>query len=538
LDILVTAAGESKRFGGQDKYLLDVLGFPMLHWALRSIGKSKGHNVVIVISKEENKAQVEKIAKEAGFPEVTVEIIEETTGQAHTVQQSLKFLKGRAFLVIPVDTVLAEPLNTRGLSRNTIITFPSKDYSSYSFVKLDGDNVVSIEEKAPGDLATAGYYSFASKEQYQAAWDLIDHGQEEYISHIYQKLIELGKSVKSQEIPANSVIDLGTPAKVEENLDRIFEKLLADVPKQRSISFDDLKKELQDVSYNPDNKFVLDLLESHVDKPISDRVGFGSLVHNYNYSCRTINQLLKEKDLSWVTFFLYDTVDGPYSLWRYLESRLGANLVVIEDSADIKYKVPHKRQAIIDHFTAIGKEWTVIFDDDFSWRIAYKKNGSKTPKSRAVDFPLAVKMIAWLAVEQDYDFLCTGTNTRRMQYVKYGPVISRPGAIYWNFFLMRNSVLKERGIRFVTDRQIHEDLAMSLDIAKSSDSAYVLFLYQVPSFDFNQQSLVDREEETVKYGEGFWDIKIKLQGGMETKFFNINRQKIAEHKKPEKTKLI
>jgi dTDP-glucose pyrophosphorylase len=227
LDILVTASGKSSRFGGEDKYLIDVLGAPMLHWALRSIKGIRGRKIFIALSSDENRDKVEKICKDFGV-EVEILVVGATTGQAHTVKLALEQIEGNgSFLVLPVDTVLTTPLNLSSMRGNSIVTFESKDYKSFSFVTVEGNRVTGIKEKQEGDLATAGYYSFASKGRFLEIWDEIDHSQEEYISAIYQKMVEVGDKVTSKEIPAKSVVDLGTPQKLHDNLDEIFELIVA-----------------------------------------------------------------------------------------------------------------------------------------------------------------------------------------------------------------------------------------------------------------------------------------------------------------------
>lgn len=535
MDILVTASGKSSRFGGQDKYLIDVLGAPMLQWALRSIKGIRGRKIYIALSSDENRAKVEKICRDFGV-DVEILVVGETTGQAHTVKLALDQMeKASSFIVVPVDTVLTVPLNLSAMRGNSILTFESTDYKSFSFVALSGGKVTAIKEKQEGDLATAGYYSFASKERFLQVWEEIDHSKEEYVSHIYQKMIEGGEKVTSKEVSAKTVVDLGTPQKLQDNLEKIFELIVAPLRKSVNPDLDTIKKALKDNSDHPHNVEVLDYVEKYAERPLSDEFGYGALAHTYNRGAKALNQLLKEDDLSWLTFFIYDSVDTPYSLWRYLERSKGANIAVIEDSDEIKYKVPHKRQFILDYFKAQGKKRVLLFDDDFSWRIAYKCKDYKTPASMKINFAQALRILTWIAIEQDHDYLCTGTNIRRIQYLRSNPVMMKRGAIYWNVFILNLEALERDGISFVTDRPIHEDLAISLDIAKKSESAYVFFMIQQASYDFNQNALISREEETEAYGGVLWKTKTKVQGGEETKFFSVNLKELARLKKRQKT---
>lgn len=535
MDILVTASGKSSRFGGEDKYLIDVLGAPMLHWALRSIKGIRGRKIYIALSSDENRAKVEKICQDFGV-DVEVLVVGSTTGQAHTVKLALEQMEGvSSFLVVPVDTVLTVPVNLSSMRGNTILTFESKDYKSFSFVTLDGSRVTGIKEKQEGDLATAGYYSFASKSRFLEVWDEIDHSKEEYVSDIYQAMVEAGDKVNSKEVPANTVVDLGTPQKLHDNLGEIFELIVAPLRKSVNPSLEVIKKALKDNSDQPHNVEVLEYVEKYAERPLSDDFGFGALAHTYNRGAKALNQLLKEEDLSWLTFFIYDSVDTPYSLWRYLERTKGAHIAVIEDSEDIKYKVPHKRQFILDYFKAQGKKRVVLFDDDFSWRIAYKCKDFKTPGSMKINFVQALRILTWISIEQNHDYLCTGTNIRRIQYINSDPVMKKRGAIYWNIFMLSLEALDRDGISFVTDRPIHEDLAISLDIAKKSESAYVFFMIQQASYDFNQNALISREKETEAYGGILWKTKVKVQGGEETKFFSVNLKELENHKKQNKT---
>lgn len=526
MDILITAAGKSSRFGGIPKYLLEILGYPMLFWALKSFASLREQRVLIAISSEEQRKGVENACVRAGIV-AEVFVVGETSGQAETVKKSLSRLRKGPFVIAPTDTFLQNPLTPESLEGNKLLVFPSTDYKSFSFITREDERVKSIVEKDRGELATAGYYGFASKEEFLAGWEKLPHEGEEYVSHVYAELLKLGRIVGYEETEEANVVDLGTPQKLLANLPLVFEKLLSLLPKDKSATLGTIEETLA-AHPHPDNLEVLSYLRSYGSRKPDNRVGFGSLVHNYSMDCRTINQLLLEDDLSWLTFFIYDTVDTPYSLWRYLEQYKGAKLHVIKDSPAILYKVPYKRQIILDHFVEEGKEWIVLFDDDFSWRLAYKDEVHSTPVSLSISFGLALRVLSGLAVDKDFHFLCTGTNVRRMQYSNFRPIRTMPGAIYWNIFIMKSEVIKEKGLHFVTDQLIHEDLAMSLDIAKIEDSHYALFLYQIASYDFNNEALVSRESATEAYGKGFWKIKEKLQNGYTTKFFSIDRKAILK----------
>lgn len=260
-----------------------------------------------------------------------------------------------------------------------------------------------------------------------------------------------------------------------------------------------------------------------------DEFAYAFVAHTYDKNCSMVNSLIISDDLSWAHIFIDSRIEVEGSIYEFLRDELNANLVVIEDSDEILYKVPYKRQFIVEYFQKLGKKWLIASDDYFRWHFAYKSDGFKSPTSFKVPTVDALLMLQQFAKESSLPSVCPGSNFRRLLLTRSDEIFMVARAPqFWNVFIHDLEYLKENNIEFVTDRDLHEDICFSLAVAKHTSSLVPLFLYYVGTYDFKNEKLVAREPATDEYGGEFFKTTTKVQNGIPTKFYSINKRAL-EH---------
>lgn len=447
-------------------YLTDYLAYPLLEWHLSNLPKAKNRRAYVLVDEQNNVPAVEKIASRFG-------------AEVHVAKDVTSFIE---------HNELDELLTVTG-----------------NYLLLDTSHISSLSSPV----------SFTDEAGNELGYEYIDRKRP--------------KGKETISIAASEYARLWDHEDTFEELDKLFQLMLAPLEAKKNPSLEEIR-ELLSSNPHPHNEIVLDYVNRYAEKGLSDEVGYGLLTHRYSKSDKGVNELMKQEELSWLHMFLYDSADSKYCLWRYLERRKGAKIVLIEDSESIKEKVPYKRQYITDYFEKIGKRWVMSFDDDFTWRIAYKLAEQSTPSSCRIDFVPAMSIVTWLTVDNDYDYVCVGANMNRLQYQSGEPVVKKRAPMYWSLFTLKIEALNRHGIRFITDQPIHEDIVFSLDIAKNSMSVVPLFLFQEGTYDFNNHLLVSREPATDAYGGTLFRTKTKIQNGVPTKFYSINTRELEKLK--------
>jgi molybdopterin-guanine dinucleotide biosynthesis protein A len=221
LTTLILAAGESKRFGGVPKQLLEVTDGVQM-WE-KSIDNLTHRAAVVALFQEKHRGRVRKRYREA-----TDVYINPTRGQAETLSEGLRFLSlvrtklDQELLVVNCDNgfgphVLDDLVSSgRCTGQPTAVTFRATPDEENRFSFVDGHpTFYSAQEKqAVSNFALAGAYYFPSRDDLRFALDEV-LGQtrgEPYISHVYEHI--LGPKT-SCNINRTHWYDWGTPAALE-----------------------------------------------------------------------------------------------------------------------------------------------------------------------------------------------------------------------------------------------------------------------------------------------------------------------------------
>ena len=232
--IIVTMAGAGSRFrrAGFDcpKYEIKAHGRTLIEWSLLSLRNftEQGAHVLFVSRREDQAGDFigEKCSVLGIRTHDLLEIDGTTDGQATTAMLVEERIAdpSDAMLIYNIDTFVhprsLNPQSVRG--DGWIPCFPGLG-EGWSFAKTDADGrVLDLKEKVRiSDHATVGLYWFSSfnlfattYRAFYACSENLEKG-ERYIAPMYRRLIESGKEVYIESIPASDVIPIGTPAELE-----------------------------------------------------------------------------------------------------------------------------------------------------------------------------------------------------------------------------------------------------------------------------------------------------------------------------------
>src|SRR3989338_3086018 len=239
MKVVIPAAGLGSRFTEKGittpKPLIEILGKPMVKWAVDSLPFVKPSDLIFVIRKEHaDKHQLDKKLREIFSPEIRVIVIDYVTeGAACTVLLAKEFINsGEPLIVSDCDhyfrnkaynkLVTQTPRDVKGV----IPVFKAKGVK-WSFTKFDKSHVVSqVAEKVRiSDYANIGGYFFAKGSDFvSAAEEMVGKKMkiksEYYVAPVYERL--LARNFKIMAAVCEEVWGLGTPEDVEK-----FEKAKA-----------------------------------------------------------------------------------------------------------------------------------------------------------------------------------------------------------------------------------------------------------------------------------------------------------------------
>jgi len=235
VNIVIPMAGLGSRFskaGYTDiKPLIDVMGEPMIVWAMKSfdfLSKIKKYRMIFIILKEhDSKYQLSDQLKNLFGEHATVIVIDELTrGQAETVLAAKKYINNyNKLFIFNCDTYSTAPiweLIEEEDPDGILPCFKATD-PRYSYAKLDTYGyVIETAEKNPiSDLASNGMYYFKRGKDYVcAAENMCENAQKDagelYVAPCYNQLLSSGKKIKVVEVAKNHV--LGTPEELNEFL--------------------------------------------------------------------------------------------------------------------------------------------------------------------------------------------------------------------------------------------------------------------------------------------------------------------------------
>lgn len=233
--VIITMAGESRRFREagytQLKYRLEVKGHTLFTWSMMSVSAfvEAGWRVILVARSSDTELEtfVQKEFADLGWNAPHVVLLDEATdGQATTALQAKPFVDDDESIVIyNIDThVRAGEMSPSSMEGDGWIPCFKADGDSWSFVATDADgNVTEVREKVRiSDHATVGLYGFSKFRFFENAYNETREGvgaaetSERYIAPLYNHLLENGLRVHNFCLPSGSVVQLGTPADVEE----------------------------------------------------------------------------------------------------------------------------------------------------------------------------------------------------------------------------------------------------------------------------------------------------------------------------------
>lgn len=228
-------AGKNTRFHdmGIDipKYLLPFKNVTVLETIILELLKSENISDVHLVAHLRDKTfkpELEKILSSLDLNTQNLYYIGETDGQAETAYLAAELIhnkQDKPIIFHNADTVLIgrdfSSLKESVSHGSGFIDVFRSTSPSYSYVQLEGRNVVQIVEKKPiSDYATSGLYAFDSSKEYRSAFrnsygQITSSKQELYISNVISDLISQGKGfqtdLESNDNLSVQTLVLGTP---------------------------------------------------------------------------------------------------------------------------------------------------------------------------------------------------------------------------------------------------------------------------------------------------------------------------------------
>lgn len=228
MNIVITMAGLGLRFREAGytvpKYQIEVRGKTLFEWSMSSLENFFGEPFIFIVRKADGAANFIKTTCAAmGIDAKIIQLEKLTRGQAETaIFASELWVADEPLLIYNIDTYVEPGQLKAELIRGAgFIPCFTAEGTHWSFVKLDDDGkAVEVREKERiSNHCSIGAYYFQSARLYTELYEGFygnDSGRvEQYIAPIYNRLIERGAAVYIQNIPAEFVHVLGTPAEVE-----------------------------------------------------------------------------------------------------------------------------------------------------------------------------------------------------------------------------------------------------------------------------------------------------------------------------------
>jgi len=232
IHIVVPMGGEGKRFAERGytfpKPLIEIAGKPMIEIVVRNLAPKEPHVFVFVCRQEHLERFALREVLELVAPQSkVVPMGSPTAGALCSVLLGMEHLQHDEELLIAnadqyIDVAIDEFLSSaRSKSWDGyVMTFPST-HPKWSYVRLEGENVVAVAEKRPiSKNATVGLYYFKRSSDFIlcAERTLLKNatvGGEFYVAPTYNEMILMGKSVGVFPITQQRMYSLGTPEDVE-----------------------------------------------------------------------------------------------------------------------------------------------------------------------------------------------------------------------------------------------------------------------------------------------------------------------------------
>ncbi len=210
------------------KFLLPVGERSILQWIVAELAPER----LLLIANERDRpheAQILQAVAAAGVPNVVVQFIGDTSGQAETAAIGARFAVEQGWngplIFHNIDTVVLErdlgAIAAVLAQADGFIDVFVQDSAAYSYVAVTNGFVTRIAEKVViSPHATTGLYGFASPTVYlrAAAITTARSGGEFYISDVYQRMLDDGARIAVRPDPKHRTLVLGTPAQYEAHI--------------------------------------------------------------------------------------------------------------------------------------------------------------------------------------------------------------------------------------------------------------------------------------------------------------------------------
>jgi dTDP-glucose pyrophosphorylase len=232
--IVIPMAGFSRRFTNagykQPKFMLNLAGRPAFDWAVLSFSELFASDVFLFVFRRDDatEAFIKGRLSELGISKnILVGLTEPTRGQAETVALGLAecdAADSERITIFNIDTFRpgfrypsAAILEASGF----LETFEAsgENWSFCATAENDQTFVTHVTEKQRiSSHCSTGLYHFASRTLFENAYRYYRtiNLPEMYVAPIYNRLIELGLTVRRVAVPENKLFLCGTPAEYEE----------------------------------------------------------------------------------------------------------------------------------------------------------------------------------------------------------------------------------------------------------------------------------------------------------------------------------
>ena len=230
-DIIITMAGRGSRFleqgYTQPKFMIEVRGRTLFQWSMASLANfnedSRWH--FVTLKEHVAAAFIEEQCSGLGISlGSVVEIDSLTSGQAESALRAMPRCDPEGPCLIYnidtyVDPVALAPGGIRGDGWIPCFDMPG---DHWSFVRLGADGwATEVREKTRiSNLCSIGLYWFRTGTLFMEAYEALYgaggalEAGETYIAPMYNALIARGCRISVADVPADSVVPLGTPEEV------------------------------------------------------------------------------------------------------------------------------------------------------------------------------------------------------------------------------------------------------------------------------------------------------------------------------------
>lgn len=227
MNIVITMAGLGLRFREAGytvpKYQIAVKGKTLFEWSMSSLENFFSEPFTFIVRREDDATDfIKTTCGKLGISAQIIQLENLTRGQAETAMfASELWVADEPLLIYNIDTYV-EPgqLRAEQIRGAGFIPCFTTEGTHWSFVKLGDDGkAVEVREKVRiSDHCSIGAYYFESARLYAELYADFYGGDmgrvEQYIAPIYNVLIERGAAVYIEDISAEFVHVLGTPAEV------------------------------------------------------------------------------------------------------------------------------------------------------------------------------------------------------------------------------------------------------------------------------------------------------------------------------------